>query len=98
MIEVFIASIANFITRAFPFVLLTKIPKKLKIYELYFPSIVLTVLIMYIVLQSNIHNHNIYINQFIGIFSTIILHLKFRHYLISIFGGTFLYVCLENFI
>ena len=97
MIEILIASIANFITRIFPFILFKRIPKELKIFELYFPAIILIILILYIVTQNNTNTHT-YINQFIGIIATIVLHLRFNHYLISIFGGSFVYIYLVNFI
>jgi len=97
MIEIFIAAIANFITRIFPFVMFKKIPKRLKIFELYFPTTILLILILYIITQNDTNTH-IDANQVIGIISTVALHLTFNRYLISIFGGTFLYICLVNFI
>jgi branched-subunit amino acid transport protein AzlD len=97
MVEILIASVANFITRIFPFVLFKRIPKRLKIFKLYFPATILIVLILYIITQNNTHTY-IYIHQFIGIIVTIVLHLRFNHYLISIFGGSFVYIYFVNFI
>lgn len=97
MVEILIAAIANFITRIFPFVIFKKIPKRLKIFELYFPTTILIILILYIITQNNTNTH-ININQLIGIVATVALHLRFNHYLVSIFGGTFIYICLVNFI
>lgn len=98
MFEVFIAAIANFMTRALPFVIFKKLPKKLVLFELFFPSIILSILLLYIIFNNRTQNSLVYINQFIGILVTIALHLKFKHYLISIFGGTFVYICLLHYI
>jgi len=97
MLEILIAAIANFITRIFPFVIFRKIPKRLKIFELYFPSTILIILILYIITKNNTNTH-INISQVIGIIATVVLHLRFKHYLVSIFGGTFIYICFLNFI
>jgi branched-subunit amino acid transport protein AzlD len=98
MLEVFIASIANFMTRAIPFVMFKKLPKKLVLFELFLPPIILSILLLYIIFYNRTQNDLIYINQLIGILTTIALQLKFKHYLVSIFGGTFVYICLLNYI
>ncbi len=96
MIEIFVASIANFLTRAFPFLIFKKIPQKLKVFERYFPSAVLVILILFI-LQDKIKTKDDILLNLLGVGVTILLHLKFKNYLLSIFGGSAIYIILLNY-
>ena len=109
LIVIFAAGIIIFIERAFPFILFSKRnpPKIIAFIEQYIPPMVMAALLFYCLKDINFvtkidqvakidwHNSLPYI---IGVASTIGLHLWKRNSLISIFGGTAIYMlCIHIF-
>ena len=93
--------LVTIIERAFPFILFSKKnpPKVILFIEKYIPPMVMAALLLYCVKDiSFISNNSADLNGFIpyvvGIGATIALHIWKRNSLISIFGGTGIYMIL----
>ena len=95
IIIIAVAGLANFITRALPFILFTKNapPKWIVFLGTYFAPMIITILIFYTLKNSNFIQIDGYL-QIIAIIFTIIIHFVFNNYLVSVFGGTFFYMFL----
>lgn len=97
IIAVLLSSLIIFFERAFPFILFSKKepPKVLQFIERYIPPLVMISLVCYclkdITFTTGISGFLPYI---CGVILTIILHLLKRNSLISIFGGTAVYMIL----
>ncbi len=94
LLAVIVMGAATLFTRFFPFLLFSKKepPKWLVSGARLIPGAVMLTLVI-TNLPLNISNDNFTL-QWIGAFLVIILHLLFKHPLISIFGGTILYMLL----
>ena len=93
--------LVTFLERAFPFILFSRKnpPKVINFIEKYIPPMVMAALLFYCLKDiSFIKESGIDLKGFlpymIGIISTIILHIWKRNSLISIFGGTVIYMIL----
>jgi len=95
MLEILVGALANILTRFLPFVFFKKHAKKFVFLKDDLPVVLITILTLYIVFPKNI---DFYILQYqlIGIAATIITHLIFRKFLLSIFIGSLLYIYLIN--
>ena len=97
IIAIILSSLIIFFERAFPFILFSKKnpPKIIQFIEKYIPPLVMISLVCYclkdITLTSGLVGFLPYI---LGIIITIVLHLWKRNSLISIFGGTIVYMVL----
>lgn len=107
LLQAIIATLATavlmFLLRAFPFIVFSKKnpPKVLSFIEKYIPAMVIGVLIVYCLADSKYLDFTTSpwgIPAIAGIVSTVLLHLWKGNSMISIFGGTILYMVLERLI
>ena len=97
-LAIIIMSIVNLFTRAFPFIFFLKKepPTAIKYIEKYFPPIIMTILILYTIKDINFTIAPYGYKEISAILSTVILHILFKNYLISIFAGTIIYMLLKQ--
>ncbi len=100
LLAILIMSIANYITRVFPFLFFIKHepPKIILFVERNFPPIIMSILVFYTLTNVNFSVKPYGLKEIISIIVTILLHLKFNNYLMSIFGGTIFYMMLVQLI
>jgi branched-subunit amino acid transport protein AzlD len=91
---------ANIITRALPFAIFNKkkLPKFIEFIQKAFPPIILTILVFYTLSDIDFFKKPYGLNEVIAIIVTIILHLKFNNYLLSIVLSTAIYMLLINLV
>jgi branched-subunit amino acid transport protein AzlD len=94
-VAILVMSVANFLTRAFPFIFFTKKkpPAFIRFIGVNFPPIILTILIFYTLGEVDF-KESFALKEIGAIAFTAILHLWFKNYLISIFVGTIFYMLL----
>ena len=99
-IAIAVIAVVNFFTRVFPFLFFRKIdlPPYIIFIEKYFPSVIMTILIVYTLKDINFDMVPYGIKEISGILFTAILHLTLKNYLISIFAGTILYMGLVQYL
>lgn len=107
LLQAVIATLASavlmFLLRAFPFMLFSKRkpPKLLSFIEQYIPAMVIGVLIIYCLIDPKYMTFTASpwgIPAITGVIFTVFLHLWKRNSMISIFGGTIIYMILEYLI
>ena len=98
-IAIFIMTIVNFFTRVFPFLFFRKndLPAFVLFIEKYFPSVIMTILIVYTLKDVDFFSLFYGLKELGGIIFTGILHLLLKNYLISIFAGTIFYMGLVQY-
>lgn len=98
-LAILVMTLVNLFTRAFPFLFFTKnhLPKSLDFLQRYFPATIMTILVVYSIKDVDYVNNYYGLKEFISVVFTIVIHLKLKNYLISIFGGTILYMFLVQF-
>jgi branched-subunit amino acid transport protein AzlD len=86
------------ITRAFPFVLFSRRdpPRIICFIEKYIPSMVMAILVIYCLKDTRLEVHPWGLPSFIALAVTVVLHLWKRNPMISILGGTILYMILSR--
>jgi branched-subunit amino acid transport protein AzlD len=86
----------NFLTRVFPFLFFPdgKTPGWIRYIEIYFPPVILTILVFYSLKETDFANVPYGAYEIGGVALTVILHLIFKNYLVSIFGGTIGYMAM----
>ena len=97
LIAVLLSSIIIFFERAFPFILFSKKepPAILQFIEKYIPPLVMIALVCYCLKDISFTTGlGGFIPYIAGVIITILLHLWKRNSLISIFGGTAIYMIL----
>lgn len=97
IIAIIASSLIIFFERAFPFLLFSKRepPKIIKFIEKYIPPMVMSALVVYCLKDISFTSGSIgFLPYILGVIVTIILHLWKRNTLISIFGGTAIYMIL----
>ncbi len=99
-IAIAVMAVVNFFTRVFPFLFFRKIdlPPYIIFIEKYFPSVIMTILIVYTLKDINFDMLPYGIKEISGILFTAILHLRLKNYLISIFAGTIFYMGLVQYV
>jgi branched-subunit amino acid transport protein AzlD len=99
-LAILVMTIANFITRIFPFLFFAKNdpPKIISFVANNFPSIIMTILIFYTLGKIDFTVAPYGIKELLSVFVTALLHIKFNNYLVSIFMGTIFYMILVQFI
>jgi len=99
-LAIVIMTLANFITRVFPFLFFSKKepPKIISFIANSFPPIIMTILIFYTLGKIDFTVAPYGTKELIAIVATGLLHIKFNNYLISIFMGTIFYMILVQFI
>lgn len=96
LIATVISAAVIFATRAFPFVLFSKKdpPAIIRFIEKYIPPMVMAVLLVYCFKDVNFASNPFGLNEIIALYVTIMLHLWKSNSMISIFGGTIIYMIL----
>ena len=100
LIAILVMSLANFITRVFPFLFFTKNepPKIISFIANSFPPIIMTILIFYTLGKIDFTVAPYGTQELLAITVTALLHIKFKNYLVSIFLGTLFYMGLVQFV
>jgi len=98
-LAIFVMAIANLMTRAIPFIFFNKKspPAYIVFVEKGFPPIIKTILIFYTLGKIDFTLAPYGIKELISIFITVIFHIKYSNYLISIFVGTFTYMFMVQY-
>jgi len=96
ILAILVMTITNYFTRALPFFFFSKKnpPKALLFLEKVFPPIIMTILVFYSLKGVKIEPPNYGLFELIAIVITIILHLIFKNFLLSIIGSTLIYMAL----
>ncbi|RXJ87754.1 branched-chain amino acid transporter permease [Arcobacter sp. CECT 8985] len=99
-IAIAIMSLVNYFTRVFPFIFFMKKqpPKFVVFIERFFPAVIIVILIVYTLKDTDFSLYPYGLKEILGIFFTAILHLSIKNYLISIFGGTIFYMALVQYL
>ena len=99
LLSIAVISIANFITRVFPFLFFSKKepPAIIIFVEKNFPPIIMTILIFYTLGKIDFTIAPYGIKEILSMVITAILHIRFNNYLISIFIGTISYMIMVQF-
>ncbi|MCQ2610408.1 MAG: AzlD domain-containing protein [Treponema sp.] len=100
LIATVVSAAIIFATRAFPFVLFSKKepPAILKFIERYIPPMVMAVLLIYCFKDVGFGAKPFGIPELVGLGVTVGLHLWRNNSMISIFGGTAVYMVLMRFL
>jgi len=96
IIAMIIMSAVTFFVRALPFLVFkNRQPNDTIVYiGKYAPAVIITILVLYCLKDAFYPLSTAAIPQVICLAAVVLLHLKFRNSLISIFGGTILYMFL----
>lgn len=100
IITIALCAVATMITRFLPFVIFSenkKTPAFIQYLGKYLPSAVFGILVIYCLRDVNILQTSHGIPELIAIVSTVLFHLWKRKTLLSIAGGTLVYMLLINF-
>ena len=97
LVATFLTAVVIFLLRAFPFLLFSKKdpPPLLRFIEKYIPSMIIAVLIVYCLKDVRVTVAPFGLPALIGIAATAGLHLWRNNAMISIFGGTVIYMVLR---
>lgn len=96
LIATVVSGLIIFGTRAFPFVVFSKKepPRILRFIEKYIPPMIMAILLVYCLKDVQFTNISSCLPSFAGLALTVVLHLWRHNPMISIFGGTILYMVL----
>ena len=91
-----VMAVVNYLTRAAAFLFFPsgKTPGVIRFIEIYFPPVILTILIFYSLKDTDFQSAPYGLYELSGVGLTVVLHLIFKNYLVSIFGGTIGYMAL----
>jgi len=91
-----VMAVVNYLTRAAAFLFFPsgKTPSLIRFVEIYFPPVILTILIFYSLKDTDFQHAPYGLYEWIGVGLTFVLHLIFKNYLVSIFGGTIGYMAM----
>ena len=91
-----VMAVVNYLTRAAAFLFFPtgKTPSLIRFIEIYFPPVILTILIFYSLKDTDFQHAPYGLYEWIGVGLTFALHLLFKNYLVSIFGGTIGYMAM----
>lgn len=100
LIATIISAAVIFATRAFPFVLFSKKdpPQIIRFIEKYIPPMVMAVLLVYCFKDVNFTANPFGLSEILALYVTVMLHLWKSNSMISIFGGTIIYMVLIRLI
>ena len=89
-----------FLLRAFPFLVFSKKepPAIIRFVEKYIPSMIIAILIVYCLKDLQLRAAPFGLPSLVGIGATIFLHLWKNNSMLSIFGGTIIYMALNYFL
>ncbi len=99
-LAIIVMALVNLFTRAFPFIFFKKnhLPKSLDFLQKFFPATIMTILVVYSIKDVDFVNNYYGLKEFGAIIFTVVVHQKFKNYLVSIFGGTIFYMFLVQYI
>ena len=91
-----VMAVVNYLTRAAAFLFFPsgKTPGVIRFVEIHFPPVILTILIFYSLKDTDFQSAPYGLYELAGVGLTVGLHLIFKNYLLSIFGGTIGYMAL----
>lgn len=98
---ILVACVATFTTRIIPFVLFAKKEPSpwLKYIEIYLPVMIMIVLVFYALKDVKFLLYPFGMPELIGIFVAIVIHLMFKHALLSIISSTVVYMLIiQNYL
>lgn len=97
---IFLTGIIIFLERLFPFALFSRKnpPKILKYIEQFIPPMAIAALLIYSLKDISFTQANAFLPQLIALAVTVILHLIKKNSMLSIFGGTIIYMVLIRLI
>ena len=100
ILAIVVMSLVNIFTRFFPFIFFKKgeLPNSLVFIGKFFPATIMTILIFYSIKDINFLLYPYGLKELFSILITIILHVKFKNYLVSIFCGTLFYMGLVQYL
>ena len=101
IIIILIAALATFMTRSAPFIFFkdrAKLPRTVGYLGRVLPPAVFAMLVVYCLKGVELTGGTHGIPELIAISSVVLMHLLFRKTLLSIAGGTVIYVILVNFV
>ena len=96
-----LCALASILTRALPFLILSEkkpTPPLVRYLANVLPAAVFGMLVIYCLKDTAFLSKNYGEPEFAGIFTTILLHIRMRQMLISIAGGTAVYMALIQFV
>lgn len=98
LIGTFISAVILYALRAFPFVLFSKRepPQIIRFIEKYIPPMVMAVLVIYCLKDINLLSRPFGLPELIALAFTVIIHLWKNNSMVSIFGGTILFMILSR--
>ena len=97
----FTACLCNFFSRVFPFLLFSKsdkLPRSIQYLGKYLPPCVMAVLVVYCIKNITFTSLSGFMPMLISIVAVVLLHLWKRNNIISIAGGTVLYMVLVQIV
>ena len=101
VVMIAMAALGTMLTRYLPFLAFRSdkpTPKYLDYLGKVLPPAVFGMLVVYCLKGVSFGAVSGFMPEFLGIFSTVLIHLAFRKMLLSIVGGTAVYILLVNFI
>lgn len=95
-----VMTVVNYFTRVFPFIFFMKKepPSYIIFIEKFFPAVIMVILIVYSLKDVSFQVYPYGFKEIGGVVFTATIHLVFKNYLISIFGGTIFYMFLVQYI
>lgn len=98
LIGTLISAAILYALRAFPFVLFSKKepPKVIRFIEKYIPPMVMAVLVVYCLKDINFSAKPFGLAEIVALTFTVIIHLWKKNSMISIFGGTIIFMVLSR--
>ena len=98
LIATFAIAVILFLLRAFPFLVFSKKdpPPFVRFIERYIPSMIIAILIVYCLKDVQLTAAPFGLPAIIGLCCTVALHLWRNNSMISIFGGTIIYMVLNS--
>ena len=98
LIATLVSALIIFFTRAFPFLLFSnrEPPKILRFIEKYIPPMIMAILLVYCFKDVNCSDKPFGLPHIIGLTVTVITYLWKNNSMVSIFGGTIIFMILKN--
>ena len=99
-LAILVMTLVNIFTRVFPFIFFRKnvLPTYLVYIEKFFPSVIMTILILYTLKDIDFALAPYGIKEIGAVLFTAVLHLTLKNYLVSIFSGTIFYMFLVQYL
>ena len=98
LLATLVSALVIFITRLFPFALFSKRepPPLLRFIEKYIPPMIMAILLVYCLKDVDFAHRPFGLPQLVALAVTVISHLWKGNAMVSIFGGTIIFMVLRN--